>query len=647
VAADADPVVRAPAPIGAAGWIVPVALAARLLHLWAVRDTPFFESPFIDSLMYDRLARQLAVDPLGDRVFYQAPLYPYFLALLTRLVGHSFLVPRVVQALLGSLSCLLIHLLGARVFSRRAGLLAGFAAALYGPFIFYDTELLRPSLIIFLSLLTLLWLGGGEGWERPGRWAAGGLLFGLGALAHEGILLFLPAALLLAWRSLRKLIPPSRLVGNTLLLLLVLSATVAPVALRNYLVGGDLVAISFQGGLNFYLGNNPDAARTMLLQPGPDWERVASLPARREGLWRPSEQSAWFFRQGLDFIRREPLAWLSLTWRKFLLFWNAWEDDPNNDLDYHRRHSPLLRLLLTRSGPLVLPFGLVAPLSLLGLLLAWRRRRGAIPAAFLLAALLAVVPFHVRARYRLPAVPVLLILAAHAADRGLEAARSRRGRALAGAGAFLLASGLVVNADLYGIRSTPRLPLHHYLGLSHLEKGRFPEAEAEFRLALGENDWDASTHNSLGNALERQGRSAEAEESYRRAMALAPEYRTPLSNLGLLLLRQRRYGEAREVLARATELDPSYASPHNHLGRLHLELKDYPAALASFEAAARLEPSRADAHFNRGLALLAMGRRDEAARAFGEALERNPGDEDARRILHRLGLTPPGPPPQD
>ncbi|NIN01520.1 MAG: hypothetical protein GTO24_26530, partial [candidate division Zixibacteria bacterium] len=34
---------------------------------------------------------------------------------------------------------------------------------------------------------------------------------------------------------------------------------IAPVTLRNYFVGKDLVLIAWQGGLNFYLGNNPDA----------------------------------------------------------------------------------------------------------------------------------------------------------------------------------------------------------------------------------------------------------------------------------------------------------------------------------------------------------------------------------------------------
>ena len=34
---------------------------------------------------------------------------------------------------------------------------------------------------------------------------------------------------------------------------------IAPVTLRNYTIGGDFVLISYNGGVNFYLGNNANA----------------------------------------------------------------------------------------------------------------------------------------------------------------------------------------------------------------------------------------------------------------------------------------------------------------------------------------------------------------------------------------------------
>ena len=76
-----------------------VALAVRLLHLWQLRDTPFFDTLLGDASGYDQWAQRLAAgDWVGTDVFYQAPLYPYFLGVIYAIVGHDLLAVRVVQA---------------------------------------------------------------------------------------------------------------------------------------------------------------------------------------------------------------------------------------------------------------------------------------------------------------------------------------------------------------------------------------------------------------------------------------------------------------------------------------------------------------------------------------------------------------------
>jgi len=52
-----------------------VAMAVRLLHLWAIRDTAFFTVLMGDARAYDLWAQRLAAgDWIGTDVFYQAPL---------------------------------------------------------------------------------------------------------------------------------------------------------------------------------------------------------------------------------------------------------------------------------------------------------------------------------------------------------------------------------------------------------------------------------------------------------------------------------------------------------------------------------------------------------------------------------------------
>lgn len=124
-------------------WLIfAVAFAIRLVHIWQIKPSPFFDLLLGDAHGYDEWARRLAAgDWIGTEVFYQAPLYPYFLGVLYQIAGHDLLTVRIAQAAIGSASCALLALAGERLFSRRVGVLAGLALALYAPAIFFDALL--------------------------------------------------------------------------------------------------------------------------------------------------------------------------------------------------------------------------------------------------------------------------------------------------------------------------------------------------------------------------------------------------------------------------------------------------------------------------------------------------------------------------
>jgi hypothetical protein len=116
---DANEIVRVRTKrFGAPLAIFAVALAVRLLHIWQIRDAPFFSVLMGDSRAYDEWARRIAAgDWIGTDVFYQAPLYPYFLGVIYAIAGHHLLLVRIVQAVLGSLACVFLVLAGRRLFS--------------------------------------------------------------------------------------------------------------------------------------------------------------------------------------------------------------------------------------------------------------------------------------------------------------------------------------------------------------------------------------------------------------------------------------------------------------------------------------------------------------------------------------------------
>ena len=255
---------------------------------------------------------------------------------------------------------------------------AGLAATFYGPLIYFGGELLPTIPAIVLNLLLLLHL---SRQPSPARWPylVSGLLLGICALAVANILLFLPFLLFYLWStSKRAHIALSRILQQGVLLLLGCGLLIAPVALRNYLVGGDLVLISHNAGINFYIGNNPDYDHTVNIRPGQDWIHLIESPEREAGIERPSSKSRFFFARSWAYIADAPLDYLKLLGRKLYLFWHGDEIRRNLDPYFARRDSTLLQVLLWKFG-LAFPFGLVGPFALLGLAFFWVQQRSPYP----------------------------------------------------------------------------------------------------------------------------------------------------------------------------------------------------------------------------------------------------------------------------
>ena len=82
------------------------ALSIRLIHLLFLSNAPFFDYLIGDSARYSQWGQEIAAGNwYGDSVFYQAPLYPYFLASIYATLGDSVMCVRLVQSVLGAMSC--------------------------------------------------------------------------------------------------------------------------------------------------------------------------------------------------------------------------------------------------------------------------------------------------------------------------------------------------------------------------------------------------------------------------------------------------------------------------------------------------------------------------------------------------------------
>ncbi len=609
-----------------------LALALRLLVLHQLQGSPFLQHPIIDASMYDAAAWQLVSGAPSEDVYYQAPLYSHFLAGIYALFGHQLTAAYLAQAVLGALACVLLLLIGRRLLGPREALAAGLLAAAYGPALFYDVQLLRTTLITCLTLGVVLLAVSLEAGSRLSRFALLGALLGLTASAQESILLFVPLVLLWVARCFRGRRPLHKaltLLGGVVLVL-------APLTLRNVLVSGDLCLVSYQGGLNLYLGNHPDHDRLTTLQPGHEWEQVFNLPAR-QGLQRRSEQSSWFVRQTLRVVASDPLGWLRRLGKKGLLLVSGEELEPNQSLAHYRQRSALLRWLIL-DGPLFLPLGVVLPLALLGLLgVDLRDRRWAFVAWLLLVLAASVILTHVRARYRVPLCPLLLLLAVRGAGvlgRGLRASRRRL---LVGAGVLalgaLLASGVLVDT-----RYARRFPLDRFLGWAHEQAGALEPAAAAYRRALAAAPDDVESLAALGGVLVAQRRPQEAIPLLLRARGLAPSYKPVLGTLGNAYAGSGEPARALAAYAEASRIDPADDWLHGALAFLAPRVPLAQAAPA-LEAAASRAPAAAAARLRSRLAALWLqaGEPRQAVALARAALAGAPGDPAARRAL-ALGL---------
>ena len=171
--------------------IFAVAFAVRLLHIWQIRSSPFFDTLLGDANGYDLWAQRLAGgDWVGTEVFYQAPLYPYFLGAIYSIFGRDLLVVRIIQALIGSASCVFLGLAGARLFSKPVGVAAGLALALWAPAIFFD-GVLQKSVLDMFFVCVMLWLIAGIDQATTWRWLGLGVTMGGLALTRENALLLI------------------------------------------------------------------------------------------------------------------------------------------------------------------------------------------------------------------------------------------------------------------------------------------------------------------------------------------------------------------------------------------------------------------------------------------------------------------------
>jgi Tfp pilus assembly protein PilF len=561
-------------PVMDARWsvliIVLVALALRLMAVSQLGDLPLSRTPQLDSLEYVRAAERIVRDGVawGDYPEH-APGYAFFLAMWMAL-GSSLTQIRVVQSLVGAVSCVLTARIAARSLVPKAFLPAGLLQAVYAPFIYLDTAILAEPLLIFLSLLAMdLALRAAN---RRWSWLAVGVAIGAACIVRPTALLLLVPLAVLALRGAATSHRLTPLIAGAALV-------ISPIVLQHWRVSGAAL-IQGYGGMNFYLGNTPRGDGGARARLGGTWDELEA-DASRAGEARTAQDS-FFVRKAFDEIAAVPIGFARVVLNKAVWLTQQEELRDSHSLYFFREHMPLLAWL---PG-----FGLILALAATTVL---PPRHVQDPWPLLLAAAmmaLAVIGLVVGLRYRAPMVPFVIAMAGAGVARmaTLDTRNARRELAI---------SAVVVVAILVA---------------SNLRSDALSRNVAE--------EWALT-----GLSLRQEGNATLAEDAYRRALALDDRSALAWDGLGVVLQSQERYADARASFERAIAVNDRYALAWYHVAGARDRGGDVTGALLAYRRALNIAPERTEIVLAYGLTLHREGRLDEAAPALEKAASRGEG----------------------
>jgi Tetratricopeptide repeat len=578
-------------------YVFAAVLLVRLFVLGRLAGSAFLLPTRGDMHFYDDWAQQVVGGQLTDHhAFYGLPGYAYLLAGLYKLCGYGPYVPELLQALLDAGTALLLYKISVALApqpnGRRgqiAGLMAAAAWAFCVPAQTYAAVLMPTAWFIFVFWFILWRIIKSQ--SAPDWWEALllGLLVGLTATAIATILFLIP--LLVCAIGLKPAIPARshfRIVGCALVLLGIAIGT-SPCWLHNYFIARDRVFLSAHSGINFWIGNNPDAngyprfppglraGQAAMLQDSIDVaESVAGHPLKR------GEVSQYWSAKARDYIADHPLAWLRLLGLKLRNFWSAFQYDDLSLITNLREQG------VTFPG---IYFGLLAVLALPAMILTWNTARlGRWITGAIFLQMLALLPVFTTERYRLPIVPGLAVFAAFGLVTLFSNLAAGNVRPVLSYAMLLMVSTLFVSWPQRG----PSLwALDAYnSGWQALESGNLSLAERKLELARAYVPDNAETNFALGNLKLAQNDTSAASSLYLTTLHLDPRHRGAINNLGVLALENGQPEMAEQRFREALAIDGRNPKTHFLLAKTLIAKGQNGNARAEIDRALALKPDQ-------------------------------------------------------
>jgi tetratricopeptide (TPR) repeat protein len=325
--------------------------------------------------------------------------------------------------------------------------------------------------------------------------------------------------------------------------------------------------------------------------PALDWNQLLRQPFLQEGVRSPAGADHAFLLRALREAREEPDVFLKRWARKALAFWHGREIPRNLDIYGWREQSLLLRATVWRAG-ICFPTGPLVPLAWLGAVVAARRREVRLVALSALAFGLLVALYFPCSRYRIPILPLTILLAGVGGQALVSVLRLRRWRMAGALAGLAVATGVAANAPL-------------------------PWPTDRLR-------YDAHLWYAVGAGASADGDLTTAQACYEKALHCDPDFADVQCNLATLFARQQDATRAEASYEAAIAARPDHDLAHVGLARVLAERGQTERALQELALAETANPLNADAFFQHAVLLLRVGRRDDARTPLARAVAFNP-----------------------
>jgi Flp pilus assembly protein TadD len=429
-------------------------------------------------------------------------------------------------------------------------------------------------------------------------------------------------------------------VRNAILGLVAGLVVLSPATLHNYRATGEWYLVQAVSGLTLRQGNGPGASGTITVVPGTSVDREELFrSARREAEATIGRDASWgeidrhYRNEVLSYWVEDPLRAARLFTRKAYWFLTG------------RNHGDIYLPTVERSEGIpwrlhLMPLhtAWLIPPALLAIVV-WARRPGTyLPELMLFAVPLAVVLlFRYSPRYRLPAIPVIVLGCAWALYQVVLARGQWRWPIAFGVLALSgIGLGVVNRAAGFDALDPLRPQFHHTLADACSNSDRPERALVHYREALELKPDFVQARANLGNLLVRLGQPEAAVEHLREAVRAAPDHAIYHDQLGRALLALDRSEEALGSFRTAVRLQPDHPGMRNNLANTLRGMGRDEEAFVQYRAALQADPTHVEAHFNLAGLLQARGDIDGARQHYSEALRLQPSLAIARQRLQLL-----------